>query len=246
MTTSTAYKVGRTLGRLPLAAKLLLIAAISASVWWLVTEPERRLREETERAKAMAAAAVERTRAAKAKLKEECSVKRQTQLVEFQRLLTTDPREAADLIKPCASVLEDAELISAVKTAQIALHNRAISHQSASTRERIALIDEFAKQYPTEAKQYESLRARLDALAKMEEDQRARKAQQRELARRKSEGVSIGMTQEEVIQSNWGRPEHVNRTVHSFGTHEQWVYGGGNYLYFEGGRLTSMQTGGRR
>ena len=26
-------------------------------------------------------------------------------------------------------------------------------------------------------------------------------------------GVTIGMTQERVVQSSWGRPQHINRTV---------------------------------
>jgi CHASE3 domain sensor protein len=72
------------------------------------------------------------------------------------------------------------------------------------------------------------------------EEKRQRQA---ELARRKREGVRIGMTQEEVLQSNWGRPESVNRTVTSRGTREQWVYPGmRNYLYFEDGVLTTIQN----
>lgn len=55
-------------------------------------------------------------------------------------------------------------------------------------------------------------------------------------------GVSIGMTQAEVIASNWGRPESVNRTTTARGTHEQWVYGLSSYLYFEDGILTAIQN----
>jgi hypothetical protein len=55
-------------------------------------------------------------------------------------------------------------------------------------------------------------------------------------------GVRVGMTAKQVLSSNWGRPESVNRTTGSYGTHEQWVYGGGNYLYFENGILTSIQN----
>jgi len=43
-------------------------------------------------------------------------------------------------------------------------------------------------------------------------------------------------------QLSWGEPESVNRTSGSYGTHEQWVYGGNNYLYFENGVLTSIQN----
>lgn len=60
----------------------------------------------------------------------------------------------------------------------------------------------------------------------------------------KSQGVILGMTMDEVINSSWGKPWSVNRSVYSFGTHEQWVYGTNpsNYLYFENGILTSLQN----
>jgi hypothetical protein len=44
------------------------------------------------------------------------------------------------------------------------------------------------------------------------------------------------MSAEQVItETNWGPPDHVNRTVTATGEQEQWVYKGG-YLYFEGTR----------
>ena len=51
--------------------------------------------------------------------------------------------------------------------------------------------------------------------------------------------VRIGMTTDQV-RAAWGRPERVNRTVGSYGVHEQWVYGY-TYLYFEDGVMTSFQ-----
>ncbi len=53
--------------------------------------------------------------------------------------------------------------------------------------------------------------------------------------------VQLGMTKEQCEWA-WGYPDDVNRTTGSFGTHEQWVYGGGYYLYFENGRLTVIQN----
>lgn len=67
--------------------------------------------------------------------------------------------------------------------------------------------------------------------------------------------VRMGMTQDMVLVS-WGQPHDVNRTVGSWGTHEQWVYGyrqqydytrsetyfvPSTYFYFENGILTSYQ-----
>jgi hypothetical protein len=55
--------------------------------------------------------------------------------------------------------------------------------------------------------------------------------------------IQRGMTAEQVIAS-WGRPRDINRTVGSWGVHEQWVYGefGGPYVYLEDGVVTSWQN----
>ena len=60
--------------------------------------------------------------------------------------------------------------------------------------------------------------------------------------RKRKEGVSVGMTAQDVLDSQWGRPTRVNTTHTSRGTREQWVYSQGNYLYFENGILRSVQT----
>lgn len=237
MSTSIPYRVGRALGRLPFIAKLLFIAVITGAVWWFATEPERRIRDEAARTEAAAQASAERVKAARVLQKEVCNAKRQDQLIDFKRMLTTDPRAAADIIRPCALALDDAELLSSVKTAEVAWYEKAINRSDASLVEKIASIDEFAKRHLVEAKQYERSRARLDAQVKKEETQRERQEQQRELASRKSKGVVIGMTEKEVLQSSWGRPESINRTTNSFRVSEQWVYGGRNYLYFQDGYL---------
>lgn len=57
----------------------------------------------------------------------------------------------------------------------------------------------------------------------------------------KQRKVEIGMN-EEMARMSWGSPESINTTTGSWGTHEQWVYGGNDYLYFENGILTSIQN----
>lgn len=52
--------------------------------------------------------------------------------------------------------------------------------------------------------------------------------------------VKIGFTKEMCIEA-WGDPYDVNRTITHTGVHEQWVYGIGRYLYFEGDILTAIQ-----
>ena len=47
------------------------------------------------------------------------------------------------------------------------------------------------------------------------------------------------------VYASWGRPQDVNRTVGSWGVHEQWVYGSTgtrNYLYIQNGRVSSFQN----
>ena len=52
--------------------------------------------------------------------------------------------------------------------------------------------------------------------------------------------VEIGMTKE-MCKESWGEPIQINKSTGSWGTHEQWVYGS-SYLYFENGKLTSIQN----
>jgi len=56
-----------------------------------------------------------------------------------------------------------------------------------------------------------------------------------------AEKVFVGMTTVQAKMS-WGDPDKVNATTGSWGRHEQWVYGDSSYLYFENGKLTSMQN----
>lgn len=51
----------------------------------------------------------------------------------------------------------------------------------------------------------------------------------------------IGMTSEEVLNSTWGRPKDINRTRTEYGTHEQWVYNIGKYIYLDDGIVTTIQ-----
>jgi hypothetical protein len=82
--------------------------------------------------------------------------------------------------------------------------------------------------------------ARKQQAAQIEKDRKAHLAADK--ARKRREGVTVGMSQQDVLDSSWGRPESVNRTTTARGTREQWVYGGRNYLYFENGVLTTIQN----
>ena len=81
---------------------------------------------------------------------------------------------------------------------------------------------------------YAEVKKRTDAIEKQ--------AAAAEKKRRKSEGVRIGMTQAQVLDIAWGKPERINRTTTAAGTREQWVYGSRSYLYFQDGILTTIQN----
>ncbi|WP_321331941.1 hypothetical protein [uncultured Bacteroides sp.] len=53
--------------------------------------------------------------------------------------------------------------------------------------------------------------------------------------------VRIGWTKQMCIYS-WGKPNDINKTTNRYGTSEQWVYDDNTYLYFENGKLTSIQN----
>lgn len=88
----------------------------------------------------------------------------------------------------------------------------------------------------------EAKRLKVEAAERLKAEKERRIVDSADRAARKRQGVSVGMTQEEVLMSNWGRPQSVNRSTYSFGTHEQWVYRGANYLYFENGKLVAIQN----
>lgn len=52
--------------------------------------------------------------------------------------------------------------------------------------------------------------------------------------------VRLGMTKA-MCEESWGHPDDINRSIGSWGAHEQWVYGS-SYLYFEGNKLTAIQN----
>lgn len=61
-------------------------------------------------------------------------------------------------------------------------------------------------------------------------------------AEKKKQGVRIGMTEQDVLDSSWGRPTRVRNTTNARGIQSQWIYEGQNYLYFENGKLTTVQN----
>lgn len=64
---------------------------------------------------------------------------------------------------------------------------------------------------------------------------------EKSLADKKNQGVSIGMSSEDVLLSSWGKPEKINKTTTENNISEQWIYGNSKYIYFDNGVVTAIQ-----
>lgn len=50
----------------------------------------------------------------------------------------------------------------------------------------------------------------------------------------------VGFTADQ-LEASRGKPQTINRSAGVFGLREQWVYGGGSYVYLDDGKVTSWQ-----
>lgn len=151
--------------------------------------------------------------------------------------------EAAERLRVYGSVF-DADEAGALKLDIETRRLRAAIAKEKSPIAREGLYGQLQALHPTDAKvAAEAKRALAEGKQfRAKQAQQEKDAKRAELAARRKAGVSIGMTQTEVLQSSWGRPERINTSSYSWGTREQWVYGGRNYLYFRNGVLESVQT----
>lgn len=107
-------------------------------------------------------------------------------------------------------------------------------------RQAYELLDYCAGLLPKDGDAYK-LRAKYEDESRKVTAAAAMASEKAIKAAKKKEGVSIGMSMQDAIDSSWGKPRSVNRTTTTGGIREQWVYDGG-YLYFTDGVLTSIQN----
>jgi hypothetical protein len=151
---------------------------------------------------------------------------------DYERLLLEKRYwQAAGAIRACAEVWPNSELTNLVAAAEVQEHQAVIKNTKSSKAERLQAMERLVIDYPEHGKPY------VAAVAAADRQHAARVA-----ADRRKHGVRIGMTRDDVLASSWGRPFSINRTTNAYGTREQWVYSGGNYLYFDDGILTSIQN----
>lgn len=172
----------------------------------------------------------------KEQLKKECKISIDSRKAEYQKLMNAHEYEdAVRVVSVCSNVMGDQQLSQWVKDATVSGYIKDIKNQKLNPRARIFAIESLTREYPDKGKEYEKLSSDLLVMAN-------KKDAAEEAKKRKSEGVRIGMSREEAAASSWGKPQHINTTTRASGTREQWVYGDGNYLYFNDGVLTSIQN----
>lgn len=223
--------------------RLRLVLAIFAGISVLVAcDNAALLSDDEKRARAVAA----KRDARKAELENN----RATIVSEIEQLVAAGKaREAVQRAAPYRQ-FSDPGIEDSLRRAQIQANREQELELLAKIRatkpsDRQTLLDYYAEleKLVPENKTYSQNWKRIQLEIYKQNEADRKKALAAERARRRSQGVSVGMTKEEVLMSSWGRPQHVNSTTTSRGTREQWVYGGGNYLYFdESGRLTTIQN----
>lgn len=143
---------------------------------------------------------------------------------------------------PVDAVAAQASAAALQRERTLAANEPVVQDASQPARARLDAIGRIAAVAPDRIEAMEPLRVKLQAEVDREFKAAAAKISAMDAAQRKTEGVKIGMRTDEVLASSWGKPRSVNRTTGPNGVVEQWVYGGGNYLYFTNGKLTVIQN----
>lgn len=229
MSNSVSYKIGRWVGRLPNWGKITLVMLILLVLYRSCAVDA--IQQSNEK-NAVASNATLIAENAKKLCKDTIEEKKQ----HYADLTIKKQHwEAANSIRSCAERLESTELKNLVKDAEIASHLSVINNPKNPPRNRAEAMQKIATDYPEAGAKYIAQADKLIAEAD-------KKDLEIEKKRKKSEGVRVGMSQEDVVASSWGKPQKINTTTNAYGTREQWVYGGGNYLYFENDKLVTIQN----
>lgn len=232
-----AYSIGRMFGQMPRFLRWLLGLGAAIFIYQCATHQAPRaggaavqpLTPEQLREKIAAAAAAR---------KKACEENGPAQLAEYDALnAKREHWAAAGVIRSCAEILKTPNLLALVKDAEIKSHMADINNPKTPVRSRANSMMLLARDHPDVGAKY--AQQAIDLIAKADREDAAAAA-----AKKRKEGVSVGMSKEDVLGSSWGKPDKINSSHYAHGTHEQWVYRsrGQGYLYFENGVLTSIQN----
>jgi hypothetical protein len=142
-------------------------------------------------------------------------------------------------LSPCIDAIKDPAYQALAQAFESQDYIETLKNPKARAKDKAVAYERLSELSPEKAAPFKSKAAGYQKALEAEEKAAARQA----AAERRKQGVSIGMTKQDVLASSWGKPERINATHTSRGTREQWVYGSGSYLYFEDDVLTTVQTG---
>lgn len=237
MSTSAAYRIGKFLGRfwVPVLASVLGLSALV-----LIAKGGKQMSDSHNKDSVHVA----RTP------KEKCAEDRPA-MIERAATAASGARfsDAREILWECANLTNDQDLKMAASGYEAKHLTAILLRKETTTYERASVAQKLWNEYDEESKKLQpQIKAAIDAQEKI--DRAARIAKEKQEAaerlaiakRKKSEGVTLGMTREDVLASSWGKPESISRTQYKWGLHEQWVYGNRNYLYFKDGILETIQN----
>jgi hypothetical protein len=148
-------------------------------------------------------------------------------------------QDAWGVLINCARATGDPAWQQLADAARIADLRDTAENKAFAASARLVALDVLLREFPAE---FDDQTRRLQAAIVRLRDSEEAAEKRRQAAAKRREGVSIGMTADDVRASSWGRPEKVNRTTNAYGTREQWVYSSGSYLYFRNGVLETIQN----
>lgn len=194
------------------------------------------------------------TTASKPKSEKKCTVEKKTLLeLSNKEKLKGNFYDAAYMLSECATELNDPELKSEFLENSVRHWREVVDSNLSTDNERSFAFKKLSEldtaNQESHLKQHQKYEKLAEAKAiKDKAAAEAKAAKDRAIAEaklkreKKSSGVHIGMTTQDVLDSSWGRPKKINRSVNEYGTREQWVYPGYNYLYFDDGILKTIHT----
>jgi hypothetical protein len=227
--------------RKPLIAKITLLAGLAVSACSDKSNPtnqkEMRPTASSPTIQSKASAAAEEARKPEeTKAWQTCSDSVKAKESAYKKNVASgDYWGAAQSLRICANLLQNAELLNLVKDAEVKSYLSDIKNPKKSAEDKKLALELLGRDHPDE---YNKHKAKIDEVIAAEN----KRAEIIEKKTKRSEGVRLGMSKGDVLASSWGKPSTINKTTTTNAVHEQWVYGGGNYLYFENGILTSIQN----
>lgn len=231
MSNSAPYIIGKLAAKHPVTVAVIAIGALGL-ILFSPFKPEPK--------DAPSAPTISASAQAQQAAKAACEAERPAMLEQYaEKLQAGQNWGAATALRRCATRMQDAEMLAMVASAETLHYQVTAKNPKVATHTRQQALDSLRASGAPATPELARLEKTLAALA----DKERKAAEKAVAARKRSEGVVIGMTPEDVRASSWGKPNNINRSIYSHGVSEQWVYGGGNYLYFRNGVLDAIQTG---